>query len=232
MPPWGLATSLSARQWPGHLEHEDVLALVRGEDTLGAQRILASLLAPAERVWALLHYEFLSDAQLRLLACEFAASCLFCWSQVRPGDARPARALRVGENYARGRVGHGRAARSSAQAEQAAWSLSELASNLVARCWRGDFAPGEVPEVRLHSNHLRAATAAARAAASCCALGPSPRLAWECAQASARALHFHGLACGECARCAGERAYLWQLERIAVRLQLLPEPAQEEHAHD
>jgi hypothetical protein len=67
-----------------------------------AQLVDDTEIPAADKLWVLLHRDFFSDSELRLLACDFAEAVLPIYESARPGDFRPRHAIKVSRRYAVG----------------------------------------------------------------------------------------------------------------------------------
>jgi len=113
-----------------------------------------------DKLWVLLHEEFIPENELRLLACEFAMKALSIFEKQHPDDDRPRRCIQVARRYACGRASDeelntaGAAARAMAAAGDAAgdaawamlikWQLGRVRATLKKlRQWKGGGAQGK-----------------------------------------------------------------------------------------
>ncbi len=120
--------------------------------------LIADKVIPArDKQWVLLHSNFFTDNELRLLACDFAEAVLPIFEKEYPNDNRPRNAIAVARRFANGDS----SAEELAAARDAAWAAA------------GDAA-------------LAAAGAAARDAALAAALAAASAAARDAAWASAR----------------------------------------------
>jgi hypothetical protein len=123
---------------------ERVTELFNGGDMLTAWDISVLDIPIADRIWALLHREFFTDSDLRLIACAFAERVIHIYERKYPGDYRPREAIRVARLLAVGRAtlkdlktaeaavwAAARAARAAAEA--AAWAAARAAAWAAAR---------------------------------------------------------------------------------------------------
>jgi hypothetical protein len=69
---------------------------------LSAREIIAVDLPAKNRVEALLRHEFLTDRQLRSLACDFAAHVLYVFEELSPEDFHPRACVEAARLYADG----------------------------------------------------------------------------------------------------------------------------------
>ncbi len=81
---------------------ERVEELWTGRPALTALEILDLDIPGADRLWAVLRNEFLSDRELRELACDFAESVIHIYERNCPGDDRPRNAINVARRFAHG----------------------------------------------------------------------------------------------------------------------------------
>jgi len=79
---------------------EKMAALFAGRDVLSAQDIAALNISCEDRVWALLHSEFLSDKQMHEIACDFAEHVVHLCGE----DARPRAAIEAKRAWLRGEI--------------------------------------------------------------------------------------------------------------------------------
>jgi hypothetical protein len=79
---------------------ERVTELFNGGDMLTAWDISVLDIPIEDRIWALLHSEFFTDSDLRLIACAFAERILPIYERKYPGDYRPRETIRVARLFA------------------------------------------------------------------------------------------------------------------------------------
>src|SRR2546421_3607510 len=72
---------------------------------LSAEEIIALDLPAKNRVEALLRHEFLTEKQLRTLACDFAEHVLHVFEELVPDDLHPRACVEAGRMYADGVIG-------------------------------------------------------------------------------------------------------------------------------
>lgn len=107
---------------------------------------IATLAIPAEdKIWALLHTEFLSEQQMHELACQFAETALPLYEQEYPDDQRPRQAIEAKRAWLRGEIGDHELA--------AAWAAAGDAVEAAVRAAAGDAA--RAAERRRQANYVR-----------------------------------------------------------------------------
>ena len=123
---------------------ERIAELFAGRNALTAEDVAALDISAEDRIWALLHNEFLTDKQMHLLACDFAEAVVHLCGD----DPRPQAAIDAKRAWLRGEIGDAEldasrdamdaamaaawdAARDAAMA--AAWDAARAASMAAAR---------------------------------------------------------------------------------------------------
>jgi hypothetical protein len=144
---------------------ERVTELFAGREALTAQDIAALDISHADRLWALLHNEFLTDQQIHLLACDFAEAVVHLCGD----DPRPITAIEAKRAWLRGEIDNDQLS----AARDAAWYAGADATRAAARDAARDAA-------------CAAAWAAAWAAACAAAWAAARDAAWAAARAAAR----------------------------------------------
>jgi hypothetical protein len=137
---------------------ERVTELFNDGDMLTAWDISVLDIPIADRIWALLHREFFTDSDLRLIACAFAERVIHIYERKYPGDYRPREVIRVARLFAVGRA-----------------TLKDL-KTVEAAAWAAVWA----------ARAAEAAEAAARAAAWAAARAAAEAAVWAAVWAAAR----------------------------------------------
>ena len=87
-----------------------------------------------DKLWLLLRPDYISDKNMRLLACTWAERVLSIFEKKYPGDGRPRAAIQVSRKFAEGLATHEElaAARAAARAASAAASDASAAARAAA----------------------------------------------------------------------------------------------------
>jgi hypothetical protein len=116
---------------------EKVEELFAGREVLTARDIVDLDISNEDKMWALLHNEFLSDRQMHLFACEVAEKALVTEREAgREPDPRSWAAIEAKRAWVYGKITNGElaAAREAAwAAARAAWAVAREAAREVAR---------------------------------------------------------------------------------------------------
>jgi hypothetical protein len=107
---------------------ERVTELFNGGDMLTAWDISVLDIPIEDRIWALLHEEFFSNSDLRMMSCAFAERVLGIYERKYPGDYRPREAIRVSRLFAMGDA----TLEDLKTAEVAAWAAADAATYVAA----------------------------------------------------------------------------------------------------
>ena len=107
---------------------EFVTRLFAGREQLTARDIVALEIPAEDRLWALLHPEFLTDAQMHALACDYAEQVVHLCGD----DPRPRAAIEAKRAWLRGEISDGDLAAAWAAAWDAAWAAAGAAARDAA----------------------------------------------------------------------------------------------------
>ena len=96
--------------------------LMRGRKALSVADILRMRsITHDDKLWAVLHNEFFTDRELRLMACDFAERVLPMFEAEHPNDNRPRKAIEVSRRYSMGEATDEELGSARSVARCAAW---------------------------------------------------------------------------------------------------------------
>jgi hypothetical protein len=130
---------------------ERVIELFGEREYLTALDISVLDIPIEDRIWALLHREFFTDSDLRMMSCAFAERVIHIYERKYPGDYRPREAILVSRLFAMGEA----TLEDLKTAEAAAWAVADEAAAWDAK-----------DAARVAARAAAARDAAARAAAA------------------------------------------------------------------
>jgi len=189
-----MVTMEQVMAWKPCYSNEEIEKLFAGRESLSWEDVVALDIPTEDKLWALLHEEFIPARDLHLLACDFAEKVLCLADDPRCEDSIRAKRLWV----------DGKATDEDlAAARAAAWAAARAAAGAAA---------GAAARAAARAAAGAAAGAAARAAAWAAARAAARDAAWDAARAAARA------AAGAAARAAARDAQLAMTVEVLRRL--------------